>query len=87
MDDGDKWKIKNKDKKYLKIHIAVDVKTKEILSMKVTTDEHVHDSKSLPELVNGVIKSNKIIGKLFADGAYESNEIFRYLGDHGYAMY
>jgi hypothetical protein len=38
MDDGDKWRIKNKDKKYLKIHIAVDVKTQKILSMKVTTD-------------------------------------------------
>jgi hypothetical protein len=25
MDDGDKWRIKNKDKKYLKIHIAVNV--------------------------------------------------------------
>ncbi len=23
------------------------------------------------------------IGKLFADGAYESNDIFRYLGDKG----
>jgi Transposase DDE domain len=30
-------------KGYLKIHIAVDVKTKKILSVKVT-DEHVHDS-------------------------------------------
>ena len=24
-----------------------------------------------------------IIGKLFADGAYEGNDIFRYLGDNG----
>jgi hypothetical protein len=42
----DKWHIKNK-KGYLKIHIAVDVKTKKILSIKVI-DEHVHDSKPLP---------------------------------------
>ena len=78
---------KNK-KGYLKIHIAVNVKTKEILSMKVT-DEHVHDSKALPELVNDVTKSDKqiTIGKLFADGAYDGNEIFRYLSDNGYAMY
>jgi hypothetical protein len=33
------------------------------------TNEHVHDSKVLPELVENIIKSNKIIGKLFADGA------------------
>jgi len=78
----DKWKIKNK-KGYLKIHIAVNVKTKEILSIKVT-DEHVHDSKALPELVENIIKSNGVtVGKLFADGAYEGNEIFRCLGDNG----
>ncbi len=51
----EKWKAKNK-KGYLKIHVAVNVKTKKILSMKVT-DEHVHDSKALPELVENIIKS------------------------------
>ena len=56
------------------------MKTKKILSIKVT-DEHVHDSKMLPELVDEIIDSDNIttIGKLFADGAYEGNEIFRYL--------
>ncbi len=44
----DKWGIRKKG--YLKIHIAVNIKSKKILSMKVT-DEHVHDSKVLPELV------------------------------------
>ncbi len=66
----------------------VNVKTKKILSiLKVTDDEHVHDSKALPELVNDIIKSDSIvaeIGKLFADdGAYDGNDIFRYLGDNG----
>jgi hypothetical protein len=75
MDDGDKRRIKNKDKKYLKIHIAVNVKIKKILSIKVTTDEYVHDSKPLPGLVENIIKSDKIIDKLFAD----YNEIFGYL--------
>ena len=51
----DKWNIRKKG--YLKIHVAVDVKTKKILSMKVT-DEHVHDSKALPELVENIIKSD-----------------------------
>ena len=82
----DKWHIKNK-KGYLKIHVAVNVKTKKILSMKVT-DEHVHDSKELPELVDNIIKSDDMtttttIGKLFADGAYEGNEIFKYMVDNG----
>ncbi len=84
----DKWNAKKKG--YLKIHVAVvNVKTKKILSMKVTA-EHVHDSKPLPELVDGIIKSDSmttaIIGKLFADGAYDNNEIFRYLSNNGYAM-
>ena len=82
----DKWHIKNK-KGYLKIHVAVNIKTKKILSMKVT-DEHVHDSKALPELVDEAIKSDNMllaatIGKLFADGAYDNNDIFRYLEDNG----
>jgi hypothetical protein len=63
----DKWNIR---KEYLKIHVAIDVKSKKIISMKVT-DEHIHDSKALPELIENIIKSNEIssIGKLFADGA------------------
>jgi hypothetical protein len=72
----DKWQIKNNKKGYLKIHVAVNVKTKKILAMKVT-DEHVHDSKAFPGLVKDVIKSDNItpivIGKLFADSAYECN--------------
>lgn len=70
----EKWDVRKKG--YLKIHIAVNIKTKKILSMKVT-DEHVHDSKALPELVENIIKTNKkiTIGKLFADGAYEGNEV------------
>ena len=80
----DKWHIKNNKKGYLKIHVAVNLKTKKILSMKVT-DEHVHDSKAFPELVDETIKSDKkiTIGKLFADGAYDGNDIFRYLEDNG----
>jgi len=52
--------------------------------MKVT-DEHIHDSKALPELIENIIKSNEIcpIGKLFGDGAYEGNDILRYMGDNG----
>ncbi|HEY6535739.1 MAG TPA: transposase, partial [Candidatus Nitrosocosmicus sp.] len=49
------------------------------------TDEHVHDSKALSELVDEIMKSNKKItlGKLFADGAYDGNYIFGYLGANG----
>jgi len=78
----DKWNVRKKG--YLKIHIAVNVKSKKILSIKVT-DEHVHDSKALPELVDDIIKSDNMttLGKLFADGAYDGNDIFRCLSDNG----
>jgi hypothetical protein len=76
----EKWNVRTKG--YLKIHLAVDVKTKKILSIKVT-DEHVHDSKALPELVDNIIKSEDMsttttLGKLFGDGA--SMKVMIFLG-------
>ena len=52
----------------------------------MVTNQHVYDNKALPELVDDIIKSNSMtttIGKLFADGDYESNDIFRCLADNG----
>ncbi len=80
----EKWNVKDK-KGYLKIHVAVNIKTKKILSIKVT-DEHIHDSKALPELIEDFINSDNnmiLIGQLFADGAYDGNEIFKFLADNG----
>ena len=81
----DKRQMECKDERIFKnTYIAVDVKTKKILSMKKVTDEHVHDSKALPELVQNIIKSNSVTAsKLFADGAYDSNGVFRCLADNG----
>lgn len=80
-----KWNVNRSTKKkgYLKIHVAVDIKSKEILSMEIT-DEHVHDGKMLPNLVKDIKKSNGIIiDKLLADGAYDSNNTFRYVSENG----
>jgi hypothetical protein len=85
----DKWNVSDNNKKgYLKIHVAVNIKSKKILSIMKVTDEHIHnDSKALPGLIEDIIKSNNKmipIGKLFADGAsYDSNSIFRCLSDNG----
>jgi IS5 family transposase len=77
-----KWNIQNR-KGYLKIHLAVDVKSKRILSVKVT-DEHKHDSRVLPELVENISKQKgKKITKVLADGAYDSNSIFQFLSNRG----
>ena len=77
----DRWNIR---KGYLKIHIAVDVKSKKIISMKVT-DEHIHDSKMLPKIVDAIAKSKHVtVGKIIADGAYyDSNAVFKFLADSG----
>ena len=67
------------------VDMCVKIK-KILLSMKEVTDELVHDSKALPELVQNIIKSNSVTAsKLFADGAsYDSNAgVFRCLADNG----
>jgi Transposase DDE domain len=62
----DKWNIRKKG--YLKIHIAANVKTKEILSLEVT-DEKVHDAKVMDKLVENILKNNDIdIKSVLADG-------------------
>ncbi|NJK78370.1 MAG: IS5 family transposase [Nanoarchaeota archaeon] len=80
-----KWNMQSR-KGYLKIHIAVNIKTKEILSMEVT-DEHIHDNKMLPRLVDNVIKSNNdgfaVVDRVLGDGAYDSNATFKYLSENG----
>ena len=75
----------DRKKGYLKSHIAVDIKTKEILALEVT-DEKVHYGKILGKLVNHVLDSSdesnkvkKIKLVVVADGAYDSNAKFRYL--------
>ncbi len=86
---NEKWKVHNKKKGYLKIHVAVNIKTKEILALEVT-DEKTHDGKMIKKLINHVLdSSNSIDGEsntvkiksVLADGAYDSNVNFRYLED------
>ncbi len=77
-----KWNVQNR-KGYLKIHLAVDVKSKKILSVKVS-DGHKHDSQILPELINDISKENgERVSKALADGAYDSNSIFQFLTNRG----
>ena len=76
----DKWKDKKRIRKgFIKIHVAVDIKTKKIISMSVTKED-VHDGKMLKELVNDV-SNNYNIKKILADGAYDSKDNFRYLDE------
>lgn len=78
-----KWNRQNR-KDYLKIHIAVDIKSKKILAMEVT-DEHVHDNKVLPKLIENLSIDNgfAVADKVLGDGAYDSNDTFKYLSERG----
>ena len=49
----DKWNIGKRG--YLKIHVAVDIDTKELLALEVT-DEKLHDGKIMEQLVEQVLK-------------------------------
>ena len=75
----DKWKKKRKRKGYKKIHVAVNTKTKKIVSMEVTK-ENVHDGKMLKKLVDDVISKNNMIKKILDDGTY-SKDNFKYLDE------
>jgi Transposase DDE domain len=77
----DKWNIRKKG--YLKIHVAVNVKTKAILSLEIT-DEKIHDGKVMDKLVEHILKSNNNninIKSVLADGSYDNNKNFKYLYD------
>ena len=70
-------------KGYLKIHVAVNIKTKEILALEVT-DEKVHDGRMLKKLVNHVLDNRSIIiESVLADGAHDTNTKFQFLQKRG----
>ena len=79
------WNVQNRKEGYLKIHVAVNIKTKEILALEVTEDEKVHDgSKMLKKLVNHVLDNRgRMIESVLADGAYDTNTNFQFLEQKG----
>ena len=72
-----KWNVR---RGYLKIHVAVDIRKKKIVSMEVTSEE-VHDGKVLKKLIDNASENNKV-KRVLADGMYDSNKNFRYLSKY-----
>ena len=70
-----KWKVK---RGYLKVHLAVDAKNKEAVSMQVT-EESVHDNEEFEPLVQEAMTKNKV-GRVYWDGAYDARANFNLLG-------
>ena len=73
-----KWKMR---RGFLKIHIAVDVETKQIVAMEVT-DERTGDGVMLVPLVEQARRRCQVEG-VIGDGAYDSRVNFQYLDDEG----
>jgi IS5 family transposase len=69
-----KWQ---KRRGFLKIHVAVDVKSKQITGLTITDDKS-HDSKSFVSLVEQSKQSGNVT-KVLADGAYDTKDCFSYL--------
>ena len=70
-----------KKKRYVKLHFAVDVETKEVVAMAVSTDD-VHDVKAFPGLVKEA-KEKRRIACWLGDGAYDSGGVYEALEARG----
>jgi len=70
-----------KKKRYVKLHFAVDVETKEVVAMEVSTDD-VHDVKAFRGLLERAEERRRISG-LLGDGAYDSGMVFEALEERG----
>jgi hypothetical protein len=73
-----KWKVK---RGFIKVHIAVDTRTKQILAIEVTRED-VSDGRMLKRLVADS-SSKADLKRVVADGAYDSKGNFRLLADRG----
>lgn len=72
--------MRKKRKGFVKIHIAVEIKTKEVLALEIT-DDQVHESAKLQQLVASSAQQAEI-DKVLADGGYDSGDCFEWLAEH-----
>ena len=71
------WKVK---RGYLKIHFAVDIKTKQVVAVDVSS-EKIHDGRRLKRLVNRA-RENVRVKRVLGDGAYDSRANFNFLSNN-----
>jgi len=77
----EKWKV---HRGWIKVHLAVNVETKEIVAIEVT-DERVSDGSKFNSLVDQAEEnlSGRRIKKALGDGAFDRREIFDHLQQKG----
>src|SRR6476469_7491513 len=73
-----KWIRKKKE--FIKLHIAVDAKSKKIMSFRITKG-NVHDSKKLGPMIREIDKENYTIDKVYGDKAHDNRRSFNLLDD------
>jgi len=73
------WNAKRKG--YLKFHIAVDIRTGQIVSMDVSS-EKVSDGRRMRRLVRRAQQSVRV-ERVLGDGAYDTKANFNFLSDNG----
>ena len=86
-EEWNRKKHKRRSRKgWIKIHVAVDVESKQLVDVKITQD-NVHDSKMAIPIVEGVVEKaqskGKKLEKVFADKGYDTHEIFNKLKQKG----
>jgi len=74
-------KYRGKKKKYIKLHIAVNTKTRQLVSCSVTAEE-VRDGKEMPRIISEAEKHGEIKKGLF-DAGYDSKENYLRLKEDG----
>jgi hypothetical protein len=70
-----------KKKRYVKLHFAVDIESKEVVAMNISTDD-MHDVKAFPGLLEEAGKRRRI-KRCLGDGAYDSGEVYEALEAQG----
>jgi transposase len=74
-------KIK-RNKKWLKIHVAVDSTSKQVIDIQIT-QENVHDIKKAKELVENAFRNleekGKRIFKVLADKGYDARDFYDFI--------
>ncbi|RLC73554.1 MAG: IS5 family transposase [Chloroflexi bacterium] len=70
-----------KRKRYVKLHFAVEVESKEVVAMEVSTND-AHDVKALPGLVEEA-EGHRRIAEALGDGVYDSGKAYEILEARG----
>lgn len=69
-------------KGWIKVHVAVDVETKEPVAMEIT-DERTADHTAVPSLIRQIEDNGGRVKRVLADGAYYKNQVYNLLEEKG----